>query len=205
MESARSIWSLAFSGDGDHLAAACRYLAAGGMSDGGGGYWWRRRPPLAEGAFADPSVNALAFSRTSSQIALATSWEVVIRAAPEPDGRELLHFRLEAEWAAAVLLLPSAAVAAASSFLYVRRAAEARVRRIKTALRTITALAAAPDGRTLLVAGKPGLVQLYDAETYQLRASYDFEAGGIHAAAYAPDGCTFALGADKGLVLCDVD
>jgi WD40 repeat protein len=205
MEPARSIWSLAFSGDGAYLAAACRYLAAGGQSDGGGGYWWRRRRPQGEGAFADGSVNALTFSRTTSEIALATNAEVVVLAEPKPAPRELYHFRLAAEWAAAILLLPSAAVAAASSFLYVRKVADVKVRRIKTALKTITALALSHDGRTFLAAGRPGLVQIYDAETYQLRASYDFDVGGIHAAAYAPDGCTFALGADKGLVLCDLD
>ena len=161
--------------------------------------------PQAQGAFADASVNALSFSRTTAEVALATSWEVRVLAQPGPAARELYHFRLGAEWAAAVLLLPSAAVAAASSFLYVRRAADARGRRIKTALRTINALAVAPDGRTILAAGRPGLVQTYDVETWRPGASYDFDVGAIHAAAYAPDGCTFALGADRGLVLCDLD
>jgi WD40 repeat protein len=211
MESARSIWSLSFSSDGNYLAAAGRERGAGGLSDGGGGYWWRRQPPFQgqppfQSAFADTSINALAFSPSTSEIALATSWNIVVLEHPEKEGG-LDRFRLEAEWASAVLLLPSAAptaIAAASSFLYIGKRGH-KVRRIKTALRTITALATSHDGRAILAAGRPGLVEVYDTEAFELRASYNFDVGAIHAAAYSPDGCTFALGADRGLVLCDLD
>lgn len=215
MPSARSIWSLGFSHDGTHLAAACRYLAAGGMLNGGGAFWWRRQPPFKEGPFAETTANALGFDRASPAVALAAGWQVIVLDQAGPAGRELYRFPLQAEWAAAVLLVPGPpallgpvaplAIAAASSFLSIWRPELKKAQRVRTGLRSVAALALAHDGRTFLAAGKPGLVEVYDAETFQLRASYDFDVGAIHAAAYAPDGCTFALGAERGLVLCDLD
>jgi hypothetical protein len=37
------------------------------------------------------------------------------------------------------------------------------------------------------------------------RAAFDFEIGGVHGLAVAPDGLTFAVAGDRGLMLGDVE
>ena len=65
------------------------------------------------------------------------------------------------------------------------------------------AVAISPDGKTILVGGKPGAIEVYDVASRTRTTAYDFGIGGIYALAFAPDGLTFAAGGDKGLVVCD--
>jgi WD40 repeat protein len=67
----------------------------------------------------------------------------------------------------------------------------------------VVAIAASPDGKTVLVGGRPGTVEVYDTTTRAKTATYDFDIGGVHSLAYAPDGLTFAAAGDRGLVICD--
>jgi hypothetical protein len=75
--------------------------------------------------------------------------------------------------------------------------------RVKTGIRALTALAVSPDGRTLLAGGRPGTVERYDVMSHTRRAAFEFGAGVVHGLAFAPDGCTFAVAGDKGLLVCD--
>jgi WD40 repeat protein len=68
----------------------------------------------------------------------------------------------------------------------------------------VTSLAVSPDGALLLVGGRPEALGFYDAATRTLKASLDFGLGAFHAVAFSPDGCTFAVGGAKGLMVCDV-
>jgi WD40 repeat protein len=64
----------------------------------------------------------------------------------------------------------------------------------------MSALAFAPDGKTLAGGGTAGWVWLWDAETGALKAARDLHAGSIHYLAYAPDGQTLACANTSGRV-----
>lgn len=100
-----------------------------------------------------------------------------------------------------------AVVFAAGSFLvFADATAAGRPRRVKTGLRSILGMAVTPDGRTVVAAGRPGeaAVEVYDVAAQSKRAAFDFGVGPAHAVAVAPDGCTFAVAGDRGLVVCDL-
>src|SRR5262249_19778282 len=122
---------------------------------------------------------------------------------------EQASFKLQCDWANAIAFADqgNTAIIAASSYLHCfeRRQPKKKPVKVKTGLRTVTALAVSPDGRSLLAGGKPGTVELYDGATRTLRRTFDFGIGGVHALAIAPDGGTFAVAGDKGLVRCDLD
>src|SRR5262249_12111167 len=154
----------------------------------------------------DSKAAAVVFAPTGTTVAVTTEWAISVRASPE--GREVARFPLQATWAAAVVFAAggSRGVGAASSFLYWAETAQAgKPRRTKTGLRTLGALAISPDGQSLLAGGRPATVEWYDVETRKLKATYDFEVGGVHGLAFSPDGCTFAVAGDRGLVLCDTE
>jgi hypothetical protein len=200
-----SIWSLAFSADGQYLAAACRTPGSSNMLDGGGGHWWRRREPFANASLPDRTTYAVGFAPAGT--AIAVTRERAVAVFDGPDGPERLSHRLPSSWAAAVVFIPSgnSLVIAANSFLYFADAATPRKpQRTRTGIRTLTALAVAPDGQTLLAGGSPGTVEVYDVPSRSRKVTFDFDVGRVHGLAFAPDGCTFAVGADKGLVVCDV-
>jgi WD40 repeat protein len=91
-----------------------------------------------------------------------------------------------------------------NSYLYfVNPARHEKPQRVKTGVRVVSALAASPDGKTLVAGGRPGTVEVYDVANRTRTTTYDFGVGGLHAVAFAPDGLTFAAGGDKGLVACD--
>ena len=70
----------------------------------------------------------------------------------------------------------------------------------------ITALAFTPDGRTLVSAGRDGVVHLWDVATRQPRETFDWGLGTLFALAVAPDGMTAAVGgADGRIVVWDLD
>jgi hypothetical protein len=95
------------------------------------------------------------------------------------------------------------AVAAGSHLYLVDAHGVAKPVRVKTRFRAVTAVAAAPGGRAVLVGGKPGAVEVFDPGTGSARAAYDFGLGIVHALAVAPDGLTFAAAGETGLVVCD--
>lgn len=200
---ARSIWSLAFSADGKYLAAACRMPGAANVPYGGGGRCWARQPqgddvPLADGAYA------LAFAPGGCGLAVTRQRAVDFHT--EPAKSAAVVYPLTADWSAAVAFVPGAdlAVVGSNSFLdFMNPARKEKSTRLKTGVRTVLAVAASPDGKMILVGGKPGAIEVYDVASRTRTTAYDFGIGGIHALAFAPDGLTFAAGGDKGLVVCD--
>jgi WD40 repeat protein len=95
-------------------------------------------------------------------------------------------------------------VVASNSFFYLVRPREReKPVRLKSAIRDITALAVSPDGRTILVGGRPGLIEVYDTASRVKKTTYEFGLGGLHALAFSPDGLTYAAAGDTGLVVCD--
>jgi WD40 repeat protein len=205
MEGARSIWSLSFSADGQYLAAASRKLANANILDGAGGHWWKWQDQWWGEDLADPSAYAVAFG---PQGQLAVTGERVVRVLQGPEGPEVRRYELQCDWAAAVVFDPSGAqlVIAANSFLHFADLGGAQSpRRLKTGIRTVTGLAVSSDGRWLLAAGRPGTVERYDLTTRSLQQAYDFATGSVHGIAFSPDGCTFAIASDKGLLLADLD
>lgn len=202
---ARSVWSLGFSADGRYLAAAARRIGGGNMLDGGGGRVWDvRTAGDAEGHPLPTDAYAVAFAPGGSRLAVTRRNAVAFHDAPSsPEG---VSYPLSAMWAPSVAFIPGAdlAVAASNSFLYfVNPARQEKPVRVKAGSRVVAALAASPDGRSVLAGGREGSVEVYDPATRTRTAAYDFGIDGIHALAVAPDGLTFAAGGDTGLVVCD--
>lgn len=200
---ARSIWSLSFSADGSYLAAACRRIGGGNMPDGGGGYCEYMGSP--EGTLLPgDDVYAVAFAPAGLRLAITRRNSVTFL--PNPHATTGLSYPRTGDWSPAVAFIPGAdlAAVASNSFLYfVNPVKEEKPTRLKTAARTVVALAASPDGKSLLAGGRPGTVEVYDTATRARTTTYDFGIGGLHSLASAPDGLTFAAAGDKGLVVCD--
>jgi WD40 repeat protein len=200
-----SIWSLSFSADGRYLAGASRVPGAGGSLNGSRARWWDCRAPFHGTTFPDDRVFAVGFAPAGGAVALTREGSVAVFDAP--GGQERLNYRLQCAWAAAVAFVPgeSTLIVAASSYLhFVDLANAARPKRIKTGFRTITSVAVSRDGGLLLVSGRPDTLEFYDVKAREPRTSLDFGLGTVHAAAFSPDGCTFAVGGEGGLMVCDV-
>lgn len=199
----RSVWSLSYSNDGRTLGAAGRWLGGGNITAGAGGYWWRGD---AHGPLADGSAFSVAFAPDRALLAVAGNGHVgfsSVAGGPAEVSHKLASSRPEA-----VALLPGStgAVAAAGSYLYVVDAtAPGKPRKVKTASRVLTCVAAFPGGRSVVAGGKPGGVEVFDAATGALRAAYDFELGGVFGVAVAPDGLTFAVAGEHGVAVCDAE
>lgn len=203
---ARSIWSLSFSPDGTYLAAASRVLGSANILDGGGAHWWRRRKPLAEADLPGSRVYALAFAPSGTGLAVAR--EKAVGLLDTPDGPERVTYQLSSTWANGVAFASPGnrlAIAASSFLLIGETAGGAPLRRVRTRMWRVNALAVSPDGRTLLAGGRPGLVERYDVEQLALLGTFEFGLGGINAIAFAPDGFTFAVAGESGLVVCDAE
>lgn len=200
----RSIWSLAYSAGGGLIAAAGRVMGGGNIPNGGGGQWRELAGPR-DGVLPEDTY-AVAFAPTGTTLAATRLRAVSFYPAPGAD--EQARYPLQNDWANAVTFLPgtSTAVVAAASYLHVMDTQTVRRPvKLKTGLRIVTAVAVSPDGRSLLAGGKPGTVEWYDVATHARRRVYDFAIGGVYALAFAPDGITFAIGGDNGLVRCDVE
>jgi WD40 repeat protein len=107
-----------------------------------------------------------------------------------------------------VVFLPGSAnsVVVAGKYLFVLNTAHSnRRRRIKTGFRAVKGVAASSDGQFLVAVGTPGEVEVINVANGQCAVRYDVEFGGVNAVSVAPDGLTFAVGTEKGLVLFDVD
>lgn len=199
----RSIWSLAFSADGNYLAAACRRPGSANIPYGGGGRCWATEARADDSVLPDDAY-ALAFAPGGCRLAITRNKAVAFH--DDPTRPASLEYPLTSDWSAAVAFVPGSdlAVVGTNSFLdFLNPIRREKPTRLKTGVRTVLTIAVAPDGRTLLVGGKPGAVELYDVASRCRTTSYDFGIGGVYALAFAPDGLTFAAGGDKGLVVCD--
>jgi WD40 repeat protein len=218
----RSIWSLSFSSDGQYLAAACRVQGGGNIPDGGGGFYWQ----LASAGNASPLAAdsyTVAFAPIGTQYAATRQNLVEFRELTPAPGESVLapkkpvhqidttqskvSYQLTVSWSPVVAFVPETdlAVVAAGAFVYfVNPTRQNKPIRLKTGIRTVAALAASPDGKTILVGGRPGMIEVYDTLTRTTKTTYDFGIGSVHSLAFAPDGLTFAAGGDRGLVVCDV-
>ena len=213
-----TIWSLSYSADGAYLAAAVRRPGGANIPDGGGGFFW----PVGKGDANNPLFDdayAVAFAPTGHRLAVTGQQAVVFLESPDPSAAprplpsrvpevsdEAVRYSFTASWSPAVAFVPGAELAAvaSNSFIeFVNPVCNAKATRVKTGCRTILALAASPDGKTLLAGGRPGAVEVYDTATRARKTTFDFGIGGVHALAYAPDGLTFAAAGDDGLVVCD--
>lgn len=199
----RSVWSLSFLHDGRTLAAAARRLGGGNITAGAGGHWWA---PGGDGPLADATAFSLAFAPDRSLLAVAGDGHVGFSSVA--GGPAEVSHALAASRPEAVAFLPgsTAAVVAAGSYLYVVDATTpGKPRKVKTASRVLTCVAAFPGGRSVVAGGKPGGVEVFDAATGAVRAAYDFELGGVFGVAVAPDGLTFAVAGERGLAVCDAE
>jgi WD40 repeat protein len=219
----RSIWSLSFSADGQHLAAACRVQGSANMLDGGGGFYWRIAAPNNASPLTGPDINTIAFAPAGTQYA-ATRQNLVefrelvptlgeVTRAPKNASQKAeaprapVSYPLTAAWAPAVTYVSGAdlaVIACGACVYFVNPVRKDKVTRLRTGIRTVAALAASPDGKTILVGGRPGMIEVYDTLTRTKKTTYDFGIGCVHSLAFAPDGLTFAASGDSGLVVCDV-
>lgn len=218
---ARTVWAVSFSADGTHLAAAVRKPGGGNVPDGAGGFVWRLGSTEAT-ALPGDDIYSLAFAPSGLRLAVTRERAVAFFNGPNlpPTPRaqpslfdagpitpeEEVTYPFSASWSPAVAVVPGqelAAVASNSFIEFVNPLKRAKATRVRSASRTVIALAASPDGATILAGGRPGAVEVYDTARRAKRAEYDFGIGGVHALAFAPDGLTFAAAGDTGLVVCD--
>ncbi|MCE9566907.1 MAG: hypothetical protein K8U57_33295 [Planctomycetes bacterium] len=201
---ARSVWGLAFSTDGKYLAAAVRRPGSANIPYGAGGCFWTVNEKSEAHALPGNDIYALAFATVGHALAVTSEQSVLFL--DRPEATEAVTYPLTANWSAGVAFIPGSALAvvASNSFLeFVNPTKREKVTRLKTGCRTIIALAASPDGKTVLAGGRPGAVEVYDTKSLKKLTEYDFKIGGVHALAFAPDGLTFAAAGDDGLVVCD--
>ena len=204
----RSVWSLSYSADGHYLAAAARTNY--GDIRGGEAHSWRRHKPFGDLDLTNPTAATVRFSPHSPRLATGVR--------DDAGGAVLLHHHgmttgavnipLRSAVVAAIAFAPvsESFIVAAGSYLYFVSPESCYSKtRLKTSERTLTALAASPDGRALLAAGRSGVVECYDAHSRTLRSRHDFGVGPVHALAFAPDGLTFAVAGDGGVVVCDAE
>ncbi len=201
----RSVWSLSYSSDGRYLAAAGRVMGGGNIPAGGGGHWFRTA--ASHGPLATARAFALQFASEGHRLAVTGDGAVEFYAGPaEP--APAVAYPLQSQWAAAVAFVPGTPIAAVgvNSALYlVDATAKRKPTKVKTGFRGITAFAALPDGRAVIVGGRPEGIEVYDPMTGALMTRYDFGLGTVHAVAAAPDGLTFAVAGDDGLAVFDWD
>lgn len=70
----------------------------------------------------------------------------------------------------------------------------------------VTTLAVAPDGGTLAVGRNGGLVNLYDTDTWQQRATFTWPVGNVRHLAFAPDSLRLAVAGERGsIVIWDLE
>jgi WD40 repeat protein len=204
----RAIWSLSFSADGRSLAAAGRKPGAANIPNGGGGHLWPLGPKGTDISLTETDAYAVRFSPAEDLLAVTASRRVRFYGA---DGvTERFTYPVQCEWAPAVTFLPAdgRCVIAAGSYVHlVDPSGNRKPVKVKSESRVVTGLAPLPDGRGLLVGGKPGRVEVFDltGPAPVRRTLFDFDIGGVHGLAASPDGLTFAVAGDKGLVVCDVD
>jgi WD40 repeat protein len=203
---AASVWTVSFSADGASLAAAGRQLGAGGHMNGAGGHWWRLAPPEGSGPLPVPDGYTARFAPAGRRLAVTGLRQVSVY--DGPGDRLTARYPLSCDWSAdAAFVADGALVYVARSFLcFAGVAPVTRPKRVKTGLNPVTGIAVTPDGRTLVAGGKPGdaAVEVYDVETRQRRAAFDFGVGPVHAVAVGPDGCTFAAAGAGGVAVCDL-
>ncbi len=203
----RSIWSLAYTGDGEHLIAARRVMGGGGMYDGGDCRWWDRRKVFDSAELAgQPRGYAVAADTSGSRFAVAEYSQFLVYDHPAVPPAETHPF--SNHWASAVCFLPDGEVMIGSGQFLLssdRHTRTGRLSRQKTDVRMIRTLAVSPTGHVLAVGGSPGRVELLDLPSRRLMTAYDFDLGPVQSLAFAPDGLTLAVGAEKGLIVVDVE
>jgi WD40 repeat protein len=202
----RSVWSLAFSADGRYLAAACRKLGGGNRLDGAERWVFDRQDSRTLFVTHGATAYALAFAPAGGRLGVTERNQVAFLTSP--GAKAGVQYPLPGEWAAAVAFVPGAdlAVVGSNSFLFfVNPVRQEKPQKVKTGVRIVSALAVSPGGGTLLAGGRPGAVEVYDVASRTRVRVYDFPIGGVHAVAFAPDGQTFAVAGDDGLVVADVE
>jgi WD40 repeat protein len=200
----RSVWALSYSADGQLLVAAFRKPGGGNIPNGAGGHVWRQGDPLVQ-PLPRRDIYSVQCAPAGAGLAVTAESRALFYEAPDRLDSPV-EYPLQCLWAAGVAFVPpgETAVVAAGGFLHFVGARQHRKpRKIKTGLRTVTALAASPDGRAVIAGGSPSAVEVYDATTGARRVAYDFGVGGVHAVAFAPDGLTFAVAGSDGLAVCD--
>lgn len=200
-----SVWSLSFSADGEWLAGASRIMGSGGDLDGFRARWWRGLSFADGDELAEKKVYAVGFAPAGTNLAVTREWSVLLL--DRPDGKEILNYKMQSTWAASVAFIPQTPtlVVAASSYLhFVDTTGASKAQRVKSGFRSITSIAVSPEGRWLVVGGRPERLEFYDLSTRVLTLTLDFGLGVIHAVACSPDRGTFAVGGAKGLMVGDL-
>ncbi len=205
---ARSVWSLSYSSDGVYLAAAGRVMGGGNIPNGGGGHSFLTSNESVHGPLADTSAYSLTFAPDGNRLAVTASATVRVYAHPR-NQEPVVSYGLQSTWAAAVTFVPGSPLVAVgvNNAIYFADATEQKrkPRKVKSGFRRITAIAALPDGRRVIVGGRPEGVEVYDPATAELVVRYDFGLGGINGVAVAPDGLTFAVAGEEGVGAYDWD
>jgi WD40 repeat protein len=156
-----------------------------------------------------PSVEALALTADGKTLATGsgrtvrlwdlTAWPPVLKATVIDDREEV-----DLPWASLAFAPDGTALATAFAGPMARtldlRGDEPKERRLlKNPGASVMVLAFAPDGKTLAVGGRDGVVHCFEAATGMKRWSAETTSG-VVSLAYSPDGRTLAMGGDDGRI-----
>lgn len=203
-----SIWSMAYTGDGEYLVAARLRMGGGNMYDGDECRWWHRPKVFESGGLSlSPNGFAVTAADTGTRFAVTSRSQVITY--DHPTGPATATHPFANDWASAAVFHPNGSDVLLGSGRFLlstdRLSRTGRPTQLKTEVRAIRALAVAPDGKTLAAGGTLGRVSLFEFDSRLERAAYSIDVGTVQSLAFSPDGTTLAVGAEKGLILVDAE
>lgn len=209
----RSIWSISFCHEDRYLAISGRVPGAVILPNpGGGSCLFLETPSVRSRPFTESHASyPVRFAPDRHELAITLRGGVRFYGGTDFKYTvQMGFFFVSRENVSAIEYIPNSrlvAVAAGANFYLLDNASKKKPKKFTSSIRKVTALAASPNGRYLLLGGKPGKIEVWDLRTEnpERKETFDFEIGGVHGLCVSPDMMTFAIAGEKGLAICDFE